>query len=347
MDELVRELLAGEQAWFVGGAVRDELLGREIVDVDVVCDSPQQAARSYARRSGGSPFPLSEEHGAWRVALTDARTVDFVPLQGGSIAADLATRDFTLNAIAVPVGGGEPVDPFGGRRDLEQRVLRVVAESVFADDPVRLLRAVRLEHELGLRLDGRTEELVREHAGLARLPAGERILAELNRLPSDGWLRLDDLGILEALGSTATRLRAGDLVDSPEFRLVAAFGADIGSFPISNDLRRYAAALLRAEPPANGDPREIHRFRRLTEPFALDALAYVHAGEHADAVRTAREREPAEPLVRGDELGIPPGPEVGRLLELVAEEHAAGTIETREEALELVRRRTEALQRDR
>jgi hypothetical protein len=347
MDELVRELLAGEQAWFVGGAVRDELLGREVVDLDVVCGSPQQAARAYARGSGGSPFPLSEEHGAWRVALAEGRTVDFVPLQGGSIEADLATRDFTLNAIAVPVGGGEPVDPFAGRRDLEQRVLRVVADSVFADDPVRLLRAVRLEHELGLRLDGHTEELVREHAGLAHQPAGERILAELNRLSHDGWLRLDDLGILAALGGTPGRLRAGELVDSPAFRLVAAFGAGVASFPISNDLRRYAAALLRAEPPADGGPREIHRFRRLTEPFALDALAYVHAGEHAAAVRRAREREPAEPLVRGDELGIPPGPEVGRLLELVAEEHASGTIETREEALELVRRRTEALQRDR
>ena len=95
--------------------------------------------------------------------------------------------------------------------------------------------------------------------------------------------------------------------------------------------------LLRAEAPADGSPRAIHRFRRATEPWALEALAYLGADEHADAVRDSRAHEPAEPLLRGDELGIEPGPEVGRLLELVAEERAAGTISTREEALELVR----------
>jgi tRNA nucleotidyltransferase/poly(A) polymerase len=346
MDELVRELFAGEDAWFVGGAIRDELLGREIVDVDVACADPEQAARRYARRSGGAPFPLSEEHGAWRVALDGGRTVDFVPVQGGSIEADLGTRDFTINAIAAPVAGGDQVDPFGGRADLERRVLRKVADGVFTADPLRLLRAVRLEDELGLRLDPDTERLVREQAPLARRPAGERILGELNRLSHRGWLRLDELGLLEALGGTAARLREGDQVDSADFRLVSAFVHDIELFPISNYLRRYANALLRAVPPEDGSPRAIHRFRRLTEPHALEALAYVHASEHAEALRAAREREPARPLLRGHELGLAPGPEIGRMLELVAEEHAAGTIENREEALELVRRSSQALRRD-
>lgn len=346
MDELVRELLAGEEAWFVGGAVRDELLGRDVLDVDVACVEPQRAARAYARRSGGAPFALSEQHGAWRVALAGGRTVDFVALQGSSIDADLGARDFTVNAIAVPVAGGEPVDPFDGRGDLARRTLRRLSERIFEDDPLRLLRAVRLEDELGLRLDAETERLVRAHAALAARPAGERILAELSRLSLAGWLRLDELGLLGPLGGSDERLREGDLVDAPEFRLVAAFGPPLERLPISNELRRYARTLLRARPPVDGSPRAIHRFRRATEPFALDALAYVHAPEHADAVRAARTREPAEPLVRGDELGLPPGPEVGRLLELVAEEHAAGTIETREEALELVRRSAQAVLRD-
>jgi Poly A polymerase head domain len=343
----VRELLAGEEAWFVGGAVRDELLGREILDVDVASAEPERAARMYARRSGGAPFPLSEAHGAWRVALEGGRTVDFVPVQGGSIEADLGTRDFTLNAIAVPVAGGTPIDPYDGRGDLERRTLRRVTDTIFESDPLRLLRAVRLEDELGARLDDETERLVREHAGLARRPSGERILAELQRLSLPGWLRLDELGLLAALGGSAGRLREGDQVDSPEFRLVAAFLQDLKQFPISNYLWRYTVALTRAIPPADGSPRAIHRFRRATEPFALDALAYVHAPQYADAVRDAREREPAEPLVRGDELGLPAGPEIGRMLDLIAEERAAGAIATREEALELVRRSTEALQRDR
>src|SRR6266542_2915824 len=73
MDELVGEVLADEEAWFVGGAVRDELLGRPVVDVDVVCADPQAAARRYARHSGGAPFPLSAKHASWRVVRPDDR----------------------------------------------------------------------------------------------------------------------------------------------------------------------------------------------------------------------------------------------------------------------------------
>src|SRR3954454_18134418 len=137
MLELAREVLAGQEAWVVGGAVRDELLGRELVDLDIAVREPKRAARAFAKRARGAPFSLSERHGAWRVALDGGRTVDFTPLPG-SIEDDLATRDFTINAIARPLGGGEPVDPFGGQEDLEARCLRAVRESVFDDDPLRL-----------------------------------------------------------------------------------------------------------------------------------------------------------------------------------------------------------------
>src|SRR5438477_12858205 len=99
MRSAAQEVLAGEEAWIVGGAVRDRLLGRELVDLDIACREPKQAARAYAKRSGGAPFPLSERHGAWRVALEGGRTVDFTPLPNG-IETDLASRDFTINAIA-------------------------------------------------------------------------------------------------------------------------------------------------------------------------------------------------------------------------------------------------------
>ena len=340
MRELARELLPGEEAWVVGGAVRDELLGREVVDLDIACRAPERAARAYARRSGGAPFPLSERHGAWRVALEEGRTVDFTPLSDG-IEDDLATRDFTINAIAEPLAGGDPADPFGGRADLAGRVLRAVSPTVFEDDPLRLLRAVRLEDELGFRLDAETEQLVREHAGLVAAPSGERIYAELVRLSLDGWRRADELGLLAPLGGSAERLDSANPVDSPEFRLVAALGESLFGLPVPNELRRYAHTMLRAEPPADDSPRAVHRFRRATEPWALDALAFVGAWELADAVRSAREAEPDKPLLNGDEvlaLGVAPGPEVGRLLALVAEEHAVGAISTRDEALELVRR---------
>ena len=337
MRALVEELLAGEDAWIVGGAVRDELFGRPLVDLDVVCRAPEATARAYARRSGGAPFPLSERHGAWRVAIDEGRTVDFTPLRGG-IEGDLATRDFTINAIALPVGGGEPVDPTGGRDDLALRVLRAVREEIFQDDPLRLLRAVRLEDELGFRLAPMTEELVRRDAGLVTEPAGERILGELERLSPRGFERLHELGLLEPLGGSLERFDAIGRVDSPAYRLVVVFGDRLRGLPISKELSRFVRALLRAEPPADASRRAIHRFRRATEPWALEALAFAGAPEFEDAVEEARRRDPAEPLVRGDELGLEPGPEVGRILDLIEEERAAGTIRTREEALQLARR---------
>jgi tRNA nucleotidyltransferase/poly(A) polymerase len=334
--QTAEEVLAGKEAWVVGGAVRDELLERPVLDLDIACRQPERAARAYARRRGAAVFPLSAEHGGWRVALDEGHTVDFTPLQGETIEADLGTRDFTVNAIAVPLAGGEPIDPYDGRGDLRRGVLRAISPRVFDDDPLRLVRAVRLEDELGFRLDPETETLVRDRTSLAPQPAGERLLDELRRLSADGFERLAELGLLEPLGGRLSpRLRA---FDTPWFRLAVTFGGQLRRLPISNELRRFTSTLLRAEAPADGSPREVHRFRRATEPWALEALAFLGAEEHADAVRAARESEPAEPLLRGDELGVPPGPEVGRLLELVAEERAAGTISTREEALELVRK---------
>ena len=337
MLEQAREVLAGEEAWVVGGAVRDELLGRPLVDLDIACREPEAAARRFARRAGGAPFPLSERHGAWRVAFPDGRTLDFTPLRNG-IEADLATRDFTINAVARPLAGGEPVDPFGGVRDLEEKVLRAVGPTVFEDDPLRLLRAVRLADELDFRIDEETEGLLRKHAALVGHPAGERVLAELERLSAQGFRRLDELGLLEPLGGSLDRLERLES-PGPEMRLVAVFGERLGAFPVSNELRRYAGALLRAEPPAEITPRSVYRFRRATEPWATDAARFAGGDEDLErAIEEARPRDPAEPLLRGDELGLPPGPEIGRLLALVEEERAAGTIETREEALELLRR---------
>ena len=124
------------------------------------------------------------------------------------------------------------------------------------------------------------------------------------------------------------------------------FGENLLKLPISNETRRFARTLLRVEPPANDSPRAIHRFRRATEPWALEALAFLGAREFEPAVTESRKLDPNKPLVRGSELGIPPGPEVGRLLDEIAEERAAGTITTKEEALEYARRNAGTLRDD-
>jgi hypothetical protein len=334
MDELVREIVDGE-AWIVGGAVRDLRLGRPVLDLDVACLDPEGAARTYARANGGAAFPLSERHGAWRVAIPgEERTVDFTPLANG-IETDLASRDFTFNAMAVRVGSGESLDPFGGEDDLRDGTVRAVAETVFFDDALRLLRAVRFEDELGFQMEGHTERLVRASAALVTRPAGERTLAELRRLSADGYRRLDELGLLAPLGGQVDdRL---DALDDADFRLVAVFRERLEDFPVSNELRRYGRTLLGARRPDGPSSRAIHRFRRATEPWALEALAFVGASEFTGPVEAARRDDPHEPLVRGDELGLAPGPEIGRILAAIDEERAAGTISTREEALDLAR----------
>ena len=337
MDEAAIRAHAGEGAYVVGGAVRDELLGRPVLDLDVACGDPVGAARAHADATGGALFPLSERHGAWRVAFRDGRTVDFTPLRNG-IEADLATRDFTVNAIARPLGSRELVDPLGGRPDLERRTLRAVTPDVFRDDPLRLLRAVRLEDELGFRLEDATAALVRRDAALVPRPAGERILDELARLSEAGFRRLDELGLLAPLGGSLERLDAVAPAEHADYLLVVTLGEALLRLPTSNETRRFARRLLAARPPEDDSARALHRFRRATEPWALEALAYLGRGDLAGAIDAARARDPAEPLLRGDELGLPPGPEIGRLLALVEEERAAGTISTREEALEFVRR---------
>ncbi len=268
--------------------------------------------------------------------------VDFTPLRG-TLIEDLALRDFTVNAMAEPLAGGEAIDPFGGRGDLAERRLKVVSELVFDDDPLRLLRAVRFEQELGLRLERKSEQLLRSRAERVREPAGERILAELEKLGWPGYERLEQLGLLAPLGGSLALVGRVDrsLADSPRLRLVTVFGESLRRLPISGELDRYRGKLLAAKVPADDSPRQIHRFRRATEPWAIDALAYLGAGKYAEDVRIARETEPDEPLLRGDELGIPPGPLVGELLDSIAEERAAGTVSTREQALELVRQRLE------
>ena len=181
---LAREVLAGEQAWVVGGAVRDRLLGRDTDDVDLaIPGDPKPLARKLAKAAGGASFRLSGAFGAWRVVgPRHAWHIDLVTLRDDDIDADLAHRDFTINAMAEPLGGGDLLDPYGGRADLERRLVRMVSARALVDDPLRSLRAIRIAVELGLELDRATGVAVSGNArGLERV-APERVFGELRRV---------------------------------------------------------------------------------------------------------------------------------------------------------------------
>jgi poly(A) polymerase len=201
-----RGSLADRPAWLVGGAVRDRLLGRTTTDLDLIVDGDvAAAARVLARAVRGPSFELSDEFGAWRVLAGDRSwQADLSPLRGDSLEADLALRDFTVNAIAEPLAGGDLVDPHGGASDLAARRLRAVGPRAFADDPLRTLRLVRLAGELSLEADPDTIALARRHAADIAGVAQERVFAEFKRILAGdavlaGLALMDELGVAVAV----------------------------------------------------------------------------------------------------------------------------------------------------
>ncbi len=264
-----RALAGDDPAWIVGGAVRDAVLGQEVVDLDLaVAGDPGRAAKAIAREIGEHAFELSAEFGTWRVAsATRAWQVDITVLRGDGIDADLADRDFTIGAVAVPLAGGEPLDPFSGLADLAARRLRVVGEGAFAADPLRLLRAARLAAELDLEVVPETVALARAAAARAAEPAGERQLAELRRLvgspdPLRGLALLDELALTAVVLPELEELRG--VGQGPNHHL-DVYGHTLAvlehTLEIERELPRFAGdraagtAALLAEPLADGMTR--------------------------------------------------------------------------------------------
>jgi len=173
--------------WLVGGAVRDSVLGREVADLDAVLEGDGEAvAGALARELGGRLVRLGgDRFGALRVVSRDGE-VDLWPLTGASIESDLERRDFTVNAIAVALADGQPLDPFDGLADLAARRLRATRPTVFAEDPLRVVRLARFAATLpGFSADAETVARARAAVpGLAAIP-GERIRTELERLWTD------------------------------------------------------------------------------------------------------------------------------------------------------------------
>ncbi len=211
--------------WIVGGAVRDALLERPVADADLAVEPghEEHAARAIVKVAGGSAFALSEEHATWRaVSSTDDWHVDVAALRAGTIEEDLRARDFTVNAVAIPLSGGDPIDPTGGVRDAAARLLRVASDASFEQDPLRLLRACRLASVLGLEIEAGSAELARAHAEHAADPAGERQFAELRGLvagpqPLRGVELMDELALTPVVLPELEALRG--VVQNPNHHL--------------------------------------------------------------------------------------------------------------------------------
>jgi len=210
----------GVEAYLVGGCVRDALLGRPSHDLDfVILGRALAVARRVANHFGAAFYALDAERDTGRVIFRQGEGqggkpfyVDFAAARGGTLAADLALRDFTINAIAVRLDGAQVVDPYGGRAGLSAGLLRAVSDRAFRDDPLRTMRGVRLAVELGFEIEPHTEALLRQAVPLLVDVSAERARDELCKLlalpgAASSLRRLSEFGLLTVLLPEVEALR--------------------------------------------------------------------------------------------------------------------------------------------
>jgi tRNA nucleotidyltransferase (CCA-adding enzyme) len=321
----VREVAGGKPVYLVGGAVRDLLLGRGRTDIDLVVEGD---AAALAARLGGEV--VEHERFATAKAQLEGHEIDIATARAesyphpgalpeveptGGIAADLARRDFTINAMAIPLRRDpELIDPHRGREDLEGGLLRILHARSFEDDPTRALRAARYVARFGFELEPETAELLRQ-AKLSTVSA-ERRDAELLRLAGEveavrGFALLAKWGLVEPHkdGIELAGRVAGLLADSPWKEMAprdrALLAAVLGPWG-------EAEKLAAAHP---GRPSEAVQLARGAAPVEL-VLARAMGAEWLD--RYVLEWRTVALEIGGDDLvaaGIPQGPSVGHGLD--------------------------------
>lgn len=340
---------AAEPVYVVGGAVRDLLLGRGRADLDLVVEGD---AFALAARLGAEPVEHERfgtakvELGEHEVDIATARSETYAEpgalpeVAPASLAEDLGRRDFTVNAMAIPLGGGaELIDPHGGRADLEARLLRVLHQDSFVDDPTRALRAARYAARLGFGLEPRTEELLRatdlgtisddrRRAELLRLTAEDEAVRGLGLLVEWGLVPLRESEIDTGvdglqLAGTVEELLAGppwsDVAQRGPALLAAALGPPGGE-----------AALAATDPQRPSDAVDLARGH---DPVAL-VLARALGATWLDRY-VGEWHEVALEIDGGDLLtaGVPQGPALGRGLDAALRRKLDGEIAGREQEL--------------
>ncbi|MFO7571216.1 MAG: CBS domain-containing protein [Gaiellaceae bacterium] len=382
----------GEGVYLVGGTIRDILLGEDSFDVDMAVEGDAIAfARSLAQTLGGRMTP-HEKFGTAVVIYGDGERLDVVTtrtefydapaalpaVERASLRDDLFRRDFTINAMAVslaPADLGRLVDPFGGRADLDARMLRVLHNLSFIDDPTRIFRAIRYEARYGLRLEEHSARLARAciEMGLVGDLSSARLRDELTDLLDDpgavgGILRLGELGADRAvhprlradedaavLFARALELRSELGLDVPPWRLgLAVLGRDLSSeeaFDLLARLRvrrRDRSLIVGAITVA---PRITARLREedldpsqvvaLSETYAPDAPLLALAAAEQPSLRDyfTRLRHVRLEISGADlnELGVAESPRVGDILAELRRRKLDGELDGRESELAAAR----------
>ena len=213
-ERLPRSLRTERFLYFVGGTVRDCALHRTPKDVDLVYGG-QVRHLLRKHRLPGRVVPLKPELDEYRIVLAPDFWLDLAGLRAETLWKDLELRDFTINAIAVPLDLSTVIDPTGGLQDLRRRRIRAYRRRNLAADPLRLLRAFRLHSELGFALEARTLRWITELRQAIHQSAAERIREELLRLFGGRWVSATCQGMRHTglLFELFPEVRALDLTD--------------------------------------------------------------------------------------------------------------------------------------
>ena len=373
MPEYILEILrrltgAGFEAYAVGGCVRDTLMGRAPHDWDVATSaSCEQVAALFERTvptglkygtvtvllpGGGAEVTTFRRDGAY-LNGRQPESVAFVT----DIREDLSRRDFTVNAMAMD-GAGEIADPFGGREDIRRRVIRCVGEPErrFAEDALRMARAVRFAAVLGFRIDGATLAALRRLAPLAEKLSAERVLAELQKTllspRPQGAALMIDYGLLGRFMTEKRKINAAPLADTPEELRTAVFALLVRAAGGTRDAEAFLRGLRAPAREAKlaGEawtvyqelsprPEDGELRRQLARRDSRAVLAACAArGEYRRARALAEERRfvrPRELALKGSELrelGLE-GEAIARALETLALAVTDGAVPNTREAL--------------
>ena len=376
----------GVPMYLVGGSIRDMLLGRPVEDLDlVVVGDAETMASIVAKRLSGQVVSRSQFSTA--KLKVDGVTLDLVTARSeryskpgalpqiahGTIEEDMARRDFSINAMAVPLhleAKGPPLDPYNGVADLERGLVRVLHDGSFADDATRILRAVRYERRLDFRLEEHTEALLRGNLSMLDTIGGDRLFREIQRwlaedCAADILLRADELGVTTALhpalaksgdsvrvaasrakgrieaivwfGVLACRLSSVDgegLI--PRLRLPARWARVVRD---AIESRSRMSQLSHASIPA------VQLYDALSdlEQAAVRACALVAKDEAVRANLTLflEKLRNVRPALGGKDLidlGVAQGPAVGEMLTMLKRARLAGAVGSREEEMALVKK---------
>jgi tRNA nucleotidyltransferase (CCA-adding enzyme) len=377
----------GQSLYLVGGVVRDLLLGYPSLDVDLVVEGDAIALAQQATEIGSAKATLHPRFGTAKLSLGDfvidlasarketyAKPGALPTVTPGTIKDDIFRRDFSINAMAMslaPGNYGQLIDPYRGKTDLEQRLIRILHARSFIDDATRILRAIRYEQRLGFELEPQTAQLLKRDIAMLDTISGDRIRHELESIlkeqyPERALNRLGRFGVLKRLSlpletdewipekfGKARRLSGSGQIVPLYFCLLAYSLSQKGNEQFLRRLnisKRLAQALrdtvnLRAHLPLLDRPlmkrSEIHFLLRDYDPLAIQANAIAsessttchHLSLFLDELRYVK------PYLSGDDLaklGIRPGPEVGEMLRKLLKARLDGETKTREEEEKLV-----------